>query len=148
MLDGQLLRRVTRFMRQQTRVSRDHLTPELVVRVIDEQCPLWMARPDACPFDDPYWAFYWPGGQAISRFILDNPALFRDRTVLDLGCGCGASTIALLATGARRVVANDIDAGLWFCAVVRANLNLQSPSVPLSTICAQTAFARMMLACC
>lgn len=45
------------------------------------------------------------------RYLLDNPAVCRGRTVLDLGSGCGASAIAAAQCGAAHVVANDIDTG-------------------------------------
>ena len=45
------------------------------------------------------------------RFILDNPALVRGKTVLDFGCGCGASGLAAKTVDARRVTFNDIDEG-------------------------------------
>jgi len=54
-------------IKQHTVLSRDHLTPELAVHVIDGKCPLWKARPEDAPFPDPFWAFYWPGGQALTR---------------------------------------------------------------------------------
>jgi len=59
---------------------------------------------------DPFWGFFWPGGQAVARFILENPdSTVRGKTVLDLGCGCGAGVLASLISGAKSVTANDID---------------------------------------
>uniref|UniRef100_A0A914VAT2 ETFB lysine methyltransferase n=1 Tax=Plectus sambesii TaxID=2011161 RepID=A0A914VAT2_9BILA len=98
--------------------------------VITEQCPLWMATPDQCPLPDPYWAFYWPGGQALTRFILDNGSQFRDKSVLDFGCGCGASTIAAVTAGARTVFCNDIDN----YALLATAINCRRNNVPMSTI--------------
>ncbi|KAG0723918.1 Electron transfer flavoprotein beta subunit lysine methyltransferase [Chionoecetes opilio] len=93
----------------ETAVSREHLTPELALHLITPSCSLWTAPPHTSPFPDPFWAFYWPGGQAVSRFILDNPALVRGKTVLDFGCGCGASGLAAKSVGAKQVTFNDID---------------------------------------
>lgn len=50
-----------------TIVCTNHLTPEIKLHLITEQCKLWHLPADYCPFNDPFWAFYWPGGQAISR---------------------------------------------------------------------------------
>lgn len=47
----------------------------------------------------------------IYRFVLDNPQLFDNKRVLDVGSGCGASAIASKMSGARTVCANDIDPG-------------------------------------
>lgn len=42
---------------------------------------LWdRTRRDAPPF----WAFPWAGGQALARYVLDNPATVAGRRVLDL----------------------------------------------------------------
>lgn len=59
---------------------------------------------------DPFWGFFWPGGQAVARFIIENPdSTVRGKSVLDLGCGCGAGVLASLISGAQSVTANDID---------------------------------------
>ena len=57
----------------------------------------------------PYWAFAWAGGQALARYILDNPALFTGQRVLDLGAGSGLTAIAAMKAGAAHVLAADID---------------------------------------
>lgn len=51
-----------------TQATRDHLTPEIELRLITRECPLWHETTDQCPFTDPFWAFYWPGGQALTRW--------------------------------------------------------------------------------
>lgn len=51
-----------------TKISKCHLTPEIKLHLITKDCHLWRARLQECPFTDPYWAFYWPGGQVITRF--------------------------------------------------------------------------------
>lgn len=57
----------------------------------------------------PYWAFAWPGGQALARYVLDNPALVAGKTVMDIGAGSGVAAIAAAAAGASRVAAADPD---------------------------------------
>ena len=51
----------------------------------------------------PFWAFAWPGGQAIARYILDNPSLVKNKSVLDLASGSGLAGIAALIASARHV---------------------------------------------
>ena len=53
---------------------------------------------DNAPYALPYWH-----SQALARFILDNPALFSGRTVFDIGCGCGAASIAAARVGAKAI---------------------------------------------
>lgn len=54
-------------IKNSTIVCTNHLTPEIKLHLITEQCKLWHLPADQCQFVDPFWAFYWPGGQAISR---------------------------------------------------------------------------------
>ncbi|KAM9855092.1 electron transfer flavoprotein beta subunit lysine methyltransferase [Aulostomus maculatus] len=101
---------IRRFITDNTEVvGEQSLTPEVRLRLFTPNCRFWNERPDLWPFSDPYWAIYWPGGQALSRYLLDNPGVCRGKSVLDLGSGCGASAIAAKLGGAARVVANDID---------------------------------------
>lgn len=110
-----------------TEISQAHLTPELKLHLLTPNCPLYHASPETTQstnankalektfFQDPFWSIYWPGGQVLTRFILDmGIKLLSDKSgensrVLDLGSGCGASAIAAKLVGARQVLANDID---------------------------------------
>ena len=78
----------------------------------DALMPLWRAtEPDleAMGLPPPYWAFAWAGGQALARYLLDNPASVAGKTVLDFGSGSGLCAIAAVKAGATRVVAAEID---------------------------------------
>ena len=57
----------------------------------------------------PYWAVAWPGGRALARYVLDEPAVVRGKHVLDFGSGSGICAIAAALSGAARVEAADID---------------------------------------
>lgn len=71
----------------------------------------------------PYWAFAWPGGQALARHILDTPELVRGRHVLDVGAGSGLAAIAAMQAGAASARANDIDPLAAAAARLNANGN-------------------------
>jgi predicted nicotinamide N-methyase len=73
----------------------------------------------------PYWAFAWPGGQALARYLLDNPALVRGRSVFDLGSGSGLVAIAAARAGAEPVTASDVDA----FAIAAIGLNMEANEV-------------------
>lgn len=60
---------VIQLIHKYTVISTDHLTPEIKLHIITPKCTLWHIPADDSPFRDPYWAFYWPGGQAISRLV-------------------------------------------------------------------------------
>ena len=49
----------------------------------------------------PYWAYAWPGGCLLARWLLDSPGLAAGRRALDLGAGCGIVAIAAARCGAR-----------------------------------------------
>ena len=57
----------------------------------------------------PYWAFAWAGGQALARYVLDNPAIVAGKRVLDFGAGSGLVALAAAKAGAAHVLAADID---------------------------------------
>jgi len=101
------------FIIRNTRLGAAPLVPELALYLADAVMPLWemteadLERQGVPP---PYWAFAWPGGQAVARLILDRPELVKARRVLDLGAGGGIAAIAAMRAGALRATANDIDA--------------------------------------
>lgn len=57
----------------------------------------------------PYWAVVWPAAAVLARYLIDNPAIVADKTVLDVGCGGGVGGIAARRAGAAVVYANDTD---------------------------------------
>jgi predicted nicotinamide N-methyase len=57
----------------------------------------------------PYWAFAWPGGQALARYVLDHPQVVRGKRVLDFGCGCAVEGLAAAKAGAASVLCADLD---------------------------------------
>uniref|UniRef100_A0A2K6EMB2 Electron transfer flavoprotein subunit beta lysine methyltransferase n=1 Tax=Propithecus coquereli TaxID=379532 RepID=A0A2K6EMB2_PROCO len=55
------------FLEENTEVtSSGSLTPEIQLRLLTPRCRFWWERADLWPHSDPYWAIYWPGGQALS----------------------------------------------------------------------------------
>jgi predicted nicotinamide N-methyase len=88
------------------------LVPEIKLYLATEVVPLWHATEEELEkigVPPPYWAFAWAGGQALARYILDNPEIVRGRRVLDIGSGSGLVGIAAARSGAAHVLAADID---------------------------------------
>ena len=52
---------------------------------------------DEFNFDErlPYWAELWPSSIGLSRFIFSNEEIFQNKTILELGCGLGLTSICL-----------------------------------------------------
>jgi predicted nicotinamide N-methyase len=75
----------------------------------------------------PYWAYPWPGGMALARYLLDRPQNAAGRRVLDLGAGCGLVAIAAAMAGATDVLAAEIDS--VGCEALRLNAAANSVEV-------------------
>lgn len=98
------------------------LVPEIKLYLATEVVPLWRATEEELAKNGvppPYWAFAWAGGQALARYVLDNPVLVRGKRVLDIGSGSGLVGIAAAKSGAASVLAADIDAHA--CAAIALN---------------------------
>ncbi|MDX6215564.1 MAG: hypothetical protein QOG99_1148, partial [Frankiales bacterium] len=84
--------------------------PELLLHQADDMHALWEEVTALTGQESPpYWAFPWLGGQAVARYLLDNPAVVAGLRVLDLATGSGLVALAARRAGAAHVLANDID---------------------------------------
>ena len=86
--------------------------PEIRLHLADEATELWHATEaelDELDLPPPYWAFAWAGGQALARYVLDDPWVVRNRRVLDFASGSGLVGIAAAMAGAKSVTSTDID---------------------------------------
>jgi predicted nicotinamide N-methyase len=122
------------FIRAQTRIGRPSLVPELQLHLATHISPIWKATQDA--LDDagvppPYWAFCWPGGQALTRLLLDQPHWVAGRRVLDFASGSGISAIAAARMHAAHVVAAEIDG--FAAAAIALNARLNGVMVEIAT---------------
>lgn len=128
---GQTLQRpqvpfTTDALRQMATPTKPFLCPELVFRGI----------PPTLSFEDfrstnelllganvPYWAVAWPGGQALARWMLDQPDEVKGRTVVDMACGAGLAAVAAKRAGAKCAIAIDTDPNALIAARETALLN-------------------------
>ena len=100
------------FVRANTAPGHAGLVPEIELLLASEMTDLWHATETSLARDGlqpPYWAFAWPGGQALARFLLDNPEIVRGQRVFVFAAGSGIDAIAAAKAGAAQVVACDID---------------------------------------
>lgn len=114
------------FVREHTRVNDVPLVPEVKLYLADDSVALWrMTETElaASALPPPFWAFAWAGGQALARFVLDQPHLVRGRRVLSFASGAGLEAIAAAKAGAAQVIANDVDQIACAAAAVNADLN-------------------------
>jgi predicted nicotinamide N-methyase len=108
------------------------LVPEIQLHLAHEAVPMWQKTEEELGeigLPPPFWAFAWAGGQALARYVLDNPETVRDRHVLDLASGSGLVAIAAMQAGAAHVLATDIDD----FALAAIDLNAAANAVAVST---------------
>lgn len=120
------------FIRANTRVTAPPHVPEVRLHLADDAVALWQLTEeelDKLGLPPPFWAFAWAGGQALARYILDNAAIVRGKTVLDVASGSGLVAIAAMRAGAASACAVDIDP---FCAPAAA-MNAALNGVEIST---------------
>jgi predicted nicotinamide N-methyase len=128
---GQVLDTVARrreFIRTWTVLSAPPSLPEISLYLADEVTRIWEMTEQEMRrvgLDPPFWAFAWAGGQALARYLLDEPGEVAGRRVLDLAAGSGVCAIAARLAGAASALAADIDP---FCAAAVA-LNAEANGV-------------------
>ncbi len=110
------------FVLANTRLLAPPLTPEIRLMLADEAVPIWKKTEEelgALGLPPPFWAFAWAGGQALARYVLDNPTLVSGKRALDFASGSALVAIAAAKAGATEVEASDIDA--FAIAAIQAN---------------------------
>ena len=120
------------FIRRHTTLIAPAMVPELKLWLAAEYLPIWQATEDWLEtqnVDPPYWAFCWPGGQAMARYLLDNPETVAGRRVIDFAAGCGVATLAARRAGAATAIGNEIDP----VAIAAMRLNAQANGLAIDT---------------
>jgi predicted nicotinamide N-methyase len=103
---------MTGFVAANTTIAAAPLVPEIALHLATEITPIWQATETFLHTEGvspPFWAFAWPGSQALARHVLDHPALVAGRRVLDFAAGGGLAAIACAKAGAASVEAAEID---------------------------------------
>jgi predicted nicotinamide N-methyase len=121
------------FVLAETVIATPPLVPEIRLHLASEVVPLWQATETNLTergLPPPYWAFAWPGGQALARHLLDHPDLVRGKRVLDFAAGSGLAAIAASKAGAASTAAAEIDR----FAIAAIGLNAKLNGVGLDTI--------------
>jgi predicted nicotinamide N-methyase len=118
------------FLRAHTMRGWAPLVPEIALHLASEITPIWQATEEwlhQTGIEPPFWAFAWPGAQALARYILDHPETVAGRRVLDFAAGCGLAAIAARRAGAARVEAAEIDP--MAAAAIALNAAINSAAV-------------------
>jgi len=100
------------FICEHTQIRPPSAVPEISLYLASEATPLWKQTEGLLEQRDvplPFWAFAWPGGQGIARYLFDNPSVVEGRRIVDFAAGSGLGAIAAMKAGAKSAVAVDID---------------------------------------
>jgi predicted nicotinamide N-methyase len=118
------------FIVANTRLQAPPHVPELTLHLADEVTPIWKLTEEALAeigLPPPFWAFAWAGGQALARYLLDDPALVAGKRVIDFASGSGIVALAALKAGATEVLAADIDPFCGAAIALNAEVNGVAP---------------------
>jgi predicted nicotinamide N-methyase len=127
------LRHDAAFVLDQTRLGYAPLAPEIALHLASEITPIWRATEAWLAennVDPPFWAFAWPGGQALARHVLDHRSSVAGRHVLDFAAGSGIAAIACAWAGAAVVEAAEIDPMARAAIALNAAANGVSVALP------------------
>lgn len=122
----------TAFIRANTALLPSPLVPEVRLHLATEAVPLWQLTEEALQekgLPPPFWAFAWAGGQALARYVLDNPEAVHGKRVVDFAAGSGLVAVAAAIAGARSVLAVDVDP----FSVAATELNAAANNVIVTT---------------
>ena len=118
-----------------TELRRVPLVPQIWLHQGGEPVSVWQRVEQATGrtgLDPPFWAFAWPGGQAMARYLLDHPQTAAGRQVIDLASGSGLVAIAAARAGAAAVTAYDVDP----LAAAAITMNAAANQVAVRAVCA------------
>lgn len=121
------------FIEEHTRLLPVPHAPEISLYVADEATALWQKTEEeigTLGLPPPFWAFAWAGGQALARYIIDNPDVVRGQKVLDFAAGSGLVGIAAARAGGAEVICADIDG----FAAAAIGLNAEANGVVVTPI--------------
>lgn len=108
---------LNRHLQETLAKGRVHITqaiscPDISLYLFDPavlEGPISHEEAQAVVAEPAYWSFCWASGQVLASYLLQHPALVKDKIVLDFGSGSGIVAIAAALAGASKVYACDID---------------------------------------
>jgi len=118
------------FIRANTAIGAARLAPEVKLYLATDITPLWHASEaflNTHNIAPPFWAFAWPGAEALAVYLAANPQLVAGKRVLDFAAGCGLAAIICAQAAAASVEAAEID--LLACAAIRLNAALNGVTI-------------------
>jgi predicted nicotinamide N-methyase len=127
------------FILKNTTSSASVLVPGIALHLATDITPLWQASEaflEQHNMAPPFWAFAWPGSEALARHVTDHPDLVTGRRVLDFAAGCGLAAIASAQAGGQADAA-EIDQLAAAAITLNAALNRRNVNVILGDLVGQ-----------
>lgn len=75
----------------------------------------------------PYWAELWPSAIGLARYIKGNPQIVRGKTVLELGCGLGLTSMVISGCKPKQILVTDYEQDALDVAEKNFALNGKTP---------------------
>ena len=101
--------------------------PSLKLWLLNADYPQWELNADQAADlmnEPPFWSFCWASGQVLANHLLENPALVKDKLVVDFGGGSGVVAAAAKMAGASKAINCDIDSDARLASECNAELNM------------------------
>lgn len=114
------------FIAAHTALMAPPLVPEIQLHLATENADIWQQTEEALGdmgLPPPFWAFAWAGGQALGRYVLDNPDIVADKRVLDFAAGGAIAGLCAARAGAEQVIASELDAFAIAACEANARVN-------------------------
>lgn len=109
--------------------TEQEVLPGVRLFVAAEPVALWEATESfsGTREEPPFWGHAWPGGIAVSEWLVAHPELVAGQHVLDFAAGGGLAGVVAARCGAARVTASELDA--WAVAAIEANAALNGVAI-------------------
>ncbi|WP_300530854.1 50S ribosomal protein L11 methyltransferase [Maricaulis sp.] len=121
------------FIADHTALMAPPLVPELQLHLATETVEIWQHTEEALGemgLPPPFWAFAWAGGQALARYVIDNPDIVAGQRVLDFAAGGAIAGLGAAKAGARAIIASELDA----FAIAACQANAQANGCEIDTV--------------
>lgn len=121
------------FVAEYTALISPPLVPELQLHLAIETKEIWQHTEETLGemgLPPPFWAFAWAGGQALARYVIDNPTTVSGQRVLDFAAGGAIAGLGAARAGAATIMASELDA----FAIAACEANARANGCAIETV--------------